>query len=53
MIIMEIDLEAKITQLLEMKDEKTGLISYLMEQDGEWVTITKEQYKELIGEVND
>lgn len=50
---MDIDLEAKITQLLELKDEKTGEISYLIERDGEWIKISKEEYNKLIGEKND
>lgn len=50
---MNIDLEAKITQLLELKNEETGEISFLMEIDGEWVTITKEQYNKILGEEND
>lgn len=50
---MNIDLEAKITQLLELKNEKTGEISFLMEVDGEWTKITKKEYNELIGENND
>lgn len=50
---MDIELEAKITQLLELKDEETGEISFLIERDGEWSRISKEEYDELIGDNND
>ena len=50
---MNIDLEAKITQIMEIKDEKTGEISFVMEKDGEWITISKKEYDKLIGETND
>lgn len=49
---MNIELEAKITQLLEVKDEETGEVSFLIEKDGEWSRISKEEYNELLGDNN-
>ena len=50
---MKMDLEAEITQLMEIKDKETGKINFVIEKNGEWISISKEEYNQLIGENHD
>lgn len=50
---MNLDIEAEITQVIEVKNEDTNEIEFLMEKDGKWTPISEEEYYRLIGETND
>lgn len=48
---MEINLNTK--ELVEVTEKSTGNKKFLYLKDGEWITITKEQYNNIIeGEKN-
>ena len=50
MMIMELTTEANITQIIEIEDKETGQKQYLIDNNNEWVTITEEEYKKIIGD---
>lgn len=45
---MEIDLNINVKQVLQMYDHDKDTYTFLVEKDGKWVEITKEQYKKLL-----
>ncbi len=42
--MININAKAQIDQVIEMTDKETGQIKYLIEKDGQWNPITKEEY---------
>lgn len=46
---MNFEAEAEIRQIIEMKDNETGETSYLVEEDGEWKSISQEEYYKILG----
>lgn len=46
--MININTEAQIDQVIEMTDKETGQIKYLIEKDGKWTPITKEEYDNKI-----
>lgn len=49
----DLDIEAKITQIVEIYDKDNDETNFFMEKDGEWLLIPEEKYYELIGDNND
>lgn len=46
---MKFEAEAEIRQIIEMKNNETGEITYLVEQDGEWLPISQQEYYIILG----
>lgn len=44
----QLNLKAKISQMIQIHNEDTNQNSYLIEQNGEWVEITEDEYKKKI-----
>lgn len=46
---MKIEAKTEIKQIMEIKDKETGKISFLVEDNGEWKPISKEEYYQILG----
>ena len=46
----QLNLKAKISQMIQIHNEDTNQNSYLIEQNGEWVEITENEYNKKIDE---
>ncbi len=44
--MINITAKAKVQQLIEAKDNTTGAIKYLIEKNGQWIPISKEEYEQ-------
>jgi hypothetical protein len=45
---MKLTTEAEIKQIIEIVDKETGQKNFLIEEDGEWIQITKEKYYQIL-----
>lgn len=46
---MNIDFSAKVTEVLEVTDNDTGEINYLLStEDGKWRKITQKKYEDIL-----
>ena len=50
---LNLNVEAKITQVIEVYNEDTHESEFLMEKDNEWLPISQKEYYKMIGENND
>lgn len=50
---MNLDIEAKITQVLEVYDKNTNETNFFIEKNNEWFTISEKEYNKIIGENNE
>lgn len=46
--MLQLNLNMNMTQMIQIHDHDTGQDSYLIEQNGEWVKITKDEYNNKI-----
>ena len=46
--MMQLNLKATMTQMIQIHNEDTNQNSYLIEQNGEWVEITEDEYNKKI-----
>ena len=44
----QLNLKAKISQMIQIHNKDTNQNSYLIEQNGEWVEITEDEYNKKI-----
>lgn len=50
---MKLATEAEIKQIIEIVDKETGQKNFLIEEDGEWIQISKEKYYSILqGDMN-
>ncbi len=46
---MKIEAKTEIKQIMEIENKDTGKISFLVENNGEWKLISKEEYYQILG----
>ena len=46
--MLQLNLKMNMTQMIQIHDHDTGQDSYLIEENGEWVKITQNEYNKMI-----
>lgn len=46
--MIKLDNKIRVTQIIEINNNETNENQFLIEQDGKWNIISKEQYKKII-----